>query len=65
MEPGDFEHLIADYFKRRGYIETRVIGRSCDRGVDILATNPEGELELVQCNDIGKEIILVLRLFKE
>ncbi len=59
IDPGDFEHLIADFFKKRGYIKTRVIGRSCDRGVDILATNPEGELELIQCkryregNNIG------------
>lgn len=59
MDPGNFEHLIADFFKKRGYIETKVIGRSCDRGVDILATNPEGELELIQCkryregNNIG------------
>ena len=59
MDPGDFEHLIADYFRRRGYLRTEVIGHAGDRGVDILATNIEGELELVQCkryrqgNNIG------------
>jgi restriction system protein len=59
MDPSDFERLIADYFRRRGYVNARVIGRSCDRGVDVLATNPAGELELIQCkryrfgNNIG------------
>lgn len=59
MDPGDFEKLIADYFLRRGFVDTKVIGQACDRGVDILATNVEGELELIQCkryregNNIG------------
>jgi len=59
MEPSDFERLIAEYFKKRNYTNARVIGRSCDRGVDVLATNPNGELELIQCkryrqgNNIG------------
>lgn len=40
-------------------MDTKVIGQACDRGVDILATNVEGELELIQCkryregNNIG------------
>lgn len=59
MDPAGFERLIADYFIRRGFVRANVIGRSCDRGVDILATNAEGELELIQCkryrqgNNIG------------
>lgn len=59
MDPSDFERLIADYFLRRGFIRTEVIGHSGDRGVDILATNAQGELELIQCkryrsgNNIG------------
>lgn len=59
MDPNDFEGLISDYFRNRGYITTEVIGRSGDRGVDILATNVEGRLELIQCkryregNNIG------------
>lgn len=59
MDPGDFEKLIADYFLKRGFIKTQVIGKSCDRGVDILATNIDGDLELIQCkryregNNIG------------
>ena len=59
MTPSDFEVLIADYFKNRGYIDARVIGRSGDRGVDVIVTNIYGEYELVQCkryrpgNNIG------------
>lgn len=54
MEPSDFERLIADYFIKRGYVDARVIGRSCDRGVDVLARNSEGETELIQCKRYRK-----------
>ncbi len=59
MDPYEFEKLIADYFMRRGFVRAEVIGRSGDRGVDVLATNIQGELELIQCkryrhgNNIG------------
>ncbi len=59
MDPADFEKLIADYFLRRGFVRAEVIGHSGDRGVDVLATNTQGELELIQCkryrsgNNIG------------
>ena len=59
MDPYDFEKLIADYFARRGFVHAEVIGRSGDRGVDVLATNIHGEYELIQCkryrqgNNIG------------
>ena len=59
MDPYDFERLIADYFVRRGFVHAEVIGRSGDRGVDVLATNIRGEYELIQCkryrqgNNIG------------
>ena len=49
MDPSDFEKLIADYFLKRGFVDAKVIGQACDRGVDVLATNTEGELELIQC----------------
>lgn len=54
MDPYDFEKLIADYFIRRGFINAEVIGRSGDRGVDVLATNVEGEFELIQCKRYRK-----------
>ncbi len=59
MNPADFERLIADYFLHRGFVRTEVIGHSGDRGVDVLAVNTQGELELIQCkryrpgNNIG------------
>lgn len=59
MNPYDFERLIADYFIRRGFVHAEGIGRSGDRGVDVLATNIQGEYELIQCkryrqgNNIG------------
>ena len=42
MDPYDFERLIADYFVKRGYVKAETIGGSGDRGVDVLATNIEG-----------------------
>ena len=54
MDPYDFERLIADYFKKRGFIKAEVIGRSGDRGVDVLATNVNGEIELIQCKRYRK-----------
>ena len=63
MDPYEFERLIADYFRRRGFVNAEVIGRSGDRGVDVLATNINGELELIQCkryragNNVGSTAI--------
>jgi len=54
MDPSDFEKLIADFFRKRGYLKANVIGCSCDRGVDVLSTNAEGELELIQCKRYRK-----------
>lgn len=63
MNPYDFEELVADYFRRRGFVNAEVIGRTGDRGVDVLATNVNGELELIQCkryrarNNVGSTAI--------
>lgn len=63
MEPSDFEKLIAKYFEARGYTNPQVIGQANDRGVDVLVTNQDGELELIQCkryragNNIGSAVI--------
>lgn len=63
MDPSDFEKLIAKYFEARGYSNPQVIGQANDRGVDVLVTNQNGELELVQCkrykagNNIGSAVI--------
>lgn len=58
LSPSDFEELIAEYLRRRGYQNPQVVGRPDDRGVDIIAYL-HGELHLVQCkryrpgNNIG------------
>ncbi len=49
IDPTEFEHLIAEFFNRRDFRDIQVIGRSRDRGVDILATAPDGSLHLIQC----------------
>ena len=54
MDPYDFERLIADFFEKRGYIKAETIGGAGDRGVDVLATNINGKLELIQCKRYRK-----------
>lgn len=49
IDPYEFEELIAEYFRRRGFEKVSVIGRSRDRGVDIIATGVDGNLHLIQC----------------
>lgn len=59
IDPTAFEQLIGEYLRRRGFIDVNVIGQAGDRGVDIIATDTNGELHLVQCkryrpgNNIG------------
>ena len=64
MDPSDFERLIADYFLRRGF-RAKVIGRSGDRGVDVLATNTQGGLNLYSASAIEPEITSVQLPFSE
>ncbi|KQV20560.1 MULTISPECIES: restriction endonuclease [unclassified Kitasatospora] len=40
MDPIDFEHLIAELFRRRGF-RTRTTARSGDQGVDVIAEDPD------------------------
>ena len=54
MDPYDFERLVTDYFKKLHYIKAERIGGSRDRGVDILLTNSQGELEIAQCKRYKK-----------
>lgn len=49
LAPDEFEKLIAEYFKRRGFLNVSVIGRSRDRGVDVIATSIDGRIHLIQC----------------
>ena len=49
ISPSDFELLISEFFKKRHYTNVSVVGRSGDRGVDIIATNSSGQREFIQC----------------
>ncbi|WP_441249828.1 restriction endonuclease [Kitasatospora sp. McL0602] len=40
MDPIEFEELIAELFRRRGY-QTRTTARSGDQGVDVIAEDPD------------------------
>ncbi|MER5640120.1 restriction endonuclease [Kitasatospora sp. NPDC002227] len=40
MDPLEFEELIAELFRRRGYL-TRTTARSGDQGVDVIAEDPD------------------------
>lgn len=63
LDPSDFEKLIAEYFKKRGFQNVSVIGRSNDRGVDVLANGIDGAIHLIQCkryrpgNNVGSNPI--------
>ncbi|MGG4553040.1 restriction endonuclease [Paenibacillus humicus] len=63
LDPNEFEHLVAEYFRRRGFLNVRVIGQANDRGVDVLANGSDGTLHLIQCkryrpgNNVGSNPI--------
>jgi restriction system protein len=48
MSPKDFEYTTAEILRRLGYKDVKVIGRSGDLGVDILAVK-DGKKVAVQC----------------
>ena len=54
LSPGGFEEFVADLFHRRGYA-VQVVGGDGDHGVDLVATNRDGERELVQCKRWGRK----------
>jgi restriction system protein len=60
LKPYEFEHYVADLFRRKGYI-VRLRGRSGDNGVDLLLSQPNGKQAIVQCKryrkTVGPEIV--------
>jgi restriction system protein len=56
MNPKDFEYTVAEILRRLGYKDVKVIGRSGDLGVDILAVK-DGKKVAVQCKKyIAKKV---------
>jgi len=49
MTGGEFEELTAELLWRDGFRGVQVVGRAGDRGVDVLATAPDGRRIAVQC----------------
>ena len=63
MDPYDFERLVSDWLKAKGYVRSETVGGAGDRGVDVWATNARGELEFWQCkryqkgNNVGSQAV--------
>lgn len=59
LTPKEFEDLVGELLRRKGFTNISVIGQSCDRGVDVLARGAGNELYIIQCkryrpgNNIG------------
>jgi superfamily II DNA or RNA helicase len=60
MDPTDFEKLVVDLFKSLGYQSARHVGRTHDRGIDVIAERfleSKRETVIIQCkrysNNVG------------
>lgn len=49
LEPYEFESFIAHLIIAQGFTNVALIGRSGDRGVDLLADDPDGNRTVIQC----------------
>lgn len=49
LEPYDFEAFVARLFEEQNFTNVVLAGRSGDRGVDIIAKDPDGHLTVIQC----------------
>jgi restriction system protein len=52
MDPERFEYFVADVWAGLGW-ETRVVGEPGDRGIDVIATAPEEQKQLIQAKRYG------------
>jgi 16S rRNA G966 N2-methylase RsmD len=55
LDPYEFETFTATLLTRQGYTSVAVIGHSGDRGVDVVATDPDGAKVVVQCKRYLRE----------
>ena len=56
LDPAGFESLVATALRELGYLMVREVGRSGDRGVDILAIDQDGRTVAVQCKRYANSI---------
>jgi len=68
LNPYEFEAFVAQLLRAQGYTQIALLGRSGDRGVDVIGLNPSGESTVVQCkryfkNPVSAEPIQRLHSF--
>lgn len=49
LDPYDFEAFVAHLLEKMQYSNVALLGRAGDRGVDVIATDPDGQRTVVQC----------------
>ena len=49
LDPYDFEAFVSELLSRQGFTSVSLMGRAGDRGVDVRAIDPQGQLTVVQC----------------
>jgi restriction system protein len=52
MDPYHFEHFVADLWTYLDW-NTQVVGEPGDKGIDVVATTPEGNKQLIQAKRYG------------
>lgn len=52
MDPYDFEHFVADLWTYLDW-NTQVVGEPGDKGIDVIATTPDGNKQLIQAKRYG------------
>jgi len=53
LDPYEFESFVGHLLEAQGFTEIVLAGRSGDRGVDIIATDPDDRRTIVQCKQWG------------
>lgn len=53
MDPYGFEHFVADLWTYLDW-NTRVVGEPGDKGIDVVATTPDGNKQLIQAKRYGQ-----------
>lgn len=49
LDPYEFEAFVGKILDSQGFTSVALVGRTGDRGVDLVATDPEGRLTIIQC----------------
>lgn len=68
LDPYEFEAFVGQLLLAQGYSQLALLGRSGDRGVDVIGIDPDGKSTVVQCkryikNNVSSEPIQRLHSF--